>query len=66
MAGKKYSIGGGMHVGKGGMRWAGWYLKPGILLEMGVSDAAAGASELGTRRKICKIAKANVRVTFEA
>ena len=25
----------------------GWYLKPGTLLEMGVSDAAAGASELG-------------------
>ena len=36
----------------------GWYLKPGTLLEMGVADAAAGASELGTRRKICKIAKA--------
>ena len=28
--------------------WVGWYHEPGTLLEMGVADAAAGASELGT------------------
>ena len=30
----------------------GWYHEPGTLLEMGVADAAAGASELGTVKDI--------------
>ena len=32
--------------------WVGWYHEPGTLLEMGVADAAAGASELGTVKDI--------------
>ena len=38
----------------------GWDLEPGTVLEMGVPDAVAGASELGTG-KICRVRLKAVR-----
>ena len=42
--------------------WVGWYHEPGTLLEMGVADAAAGASELGTVKDIGTLVRLGERL----